>query len=137
MIENGDKTRVVPPVHLNQVGNDGDLPITEDGEAAATGGKKNKKPRSGKGNRNPGAGSSAPKKRSGQSGNGTGKRSKVALTEAGGAADLNDGRYIGGDGRPICTYCRKAGHTVEMCWTKFPEQRPRAQSGRGRAAHSR
>ena len=73
--------------------------VTE--KAAATGGKKSKKPRNGKGNRNPGAGSSAPKKRSGQSGNGTGKRSKVALTEAGGAADLDDGRYIGGDGRPI------------------------------------
>ncbi len=27
-------------------------------------------------------------------------------------------------GSRICTFCKKSGHTVEKCWTKFPHLKP-------------
>ena len=34
------------------------------------------------------------------------------------------GQNQGYSGDPPCTHCHRRGHSVEACWTKFPERRP-------------
>ena len=128
LIEAGAKDRVVPAVPAAAVEIDAELPDTGLVEAAS-GKRGNKKGHGGGGKKNQGKGGGAGSgggnpKRPGKQGDGSGKRARVAPA---------DGADVGADGRPVCTFCERPGHTVDTCWQKHPELRP-AERSPGRVA---
>ena len=143
-IASGETGIVVPPPSQGAVGAakgelDFDVELDEDvvdkvmaaAMALQKAKKKGKKGSGGGGSANGGGGNKSGGGSGGGGGgkNGTANQSKTGKKSKVGASEADEPPRDEEKKRRKCTHCKMSGHTVEDCWTKYPERRPERFGG--------